>query len=496
MTDDDELKRRNEQLAKELLETLKTPGMNPERVAFEAQKEREDKAALEDYYRRTGQTKDATPKARSGTEMLFAASLETCPNCGTTEPAKLDLVGSGTSWSVTGECPRCQKTRSHAWATEGNPLQAKVLPRQLGDERPSQIIRVGRFIDELDRLLPLLRPAPEQLQPIEWRASLSAIERVLTCLYELLKFVPAGMQIIPDTKLTEAERKDRSARGERFQRAWLQGELDRALALRERYTKDASRIWALEAPAAAAPAVGAVDRDSLMRHAAWVRAGRKGPGRLDVTGYSAKGLRYGGVDFTGAHLERVTFDNALLDAAQMIEAELVDVSAREAICTSIKLQGARITGGTFYRAQLALAVLDDAVIDETSFEEANLDRSTWAGAATTAASFDRVVFGNAWLDGARFRGCTFRKADLRLLTEGIKCTTRGALFEDCDLRFTRWDGRDLDGATFIRCKLAGITGTPASLANVRIEDPDLSPEGDGSDIADADDVLALWQGVS
>src|SRR5512139_1330635 len=273
MTDDDELKKRNEQLAKELLETLKTPGMNPERAAFEVEKEREDKAALEDYYRRTGQAKDATAKARSGAEMLFAASLEPCPYCKTMEPAKLDLVGGGTSWTVTGPCPRCNSIRTYAWQTEGNPLEAKVLLRQLGDERPSAIIRVSQFMAELDRVLPYLRE-PAQLQPIEWRASLSAIERALTCLYELLKFVPQGMQIIPDTKLTEAERQDRTSRKERYQRAWLQAELDRVVALRERYTKDAPRIWQLEAPAQPPASKGALDRESLMAHAAWVRAGR------------------------------------------------------------------------------------------------------------------------------------------------------------------------------------------------------------------------------
>jgi uncharacterized protein YjbI with pentapeptide repeats len=429
------------------------------------------------------------PKARSGTEMLFAASLIPCPACKTMEPAKLDLVGSGTSWSVSGTCPRCNSRRSHAWETEGNPLKATVLPRQLGDKRPSQIIRVGQFMSELDRLLPLLRPTPDQLQPIEWRTSLSAIERALTCLHELKKFVP-----IDSASLTDAERQDRRARPERFEATWLDAELARVLALREQYTNDAPRIWALEAPAEAPPATGAIDRPALTAHAAWVRAGRRGAGRLDVTGYNAKGLRYGGADFTAARLERVIFDGALLDAVQMTDAELVDISAREAICTSIKLGGARITGGTFQRAQLALAVFDAAVIDETSFERANLDRSTWAAATATAASFDSATFGNAWLDAGLFRGCTFRKASFGRLTEGVKCTTRGAVFEDCDLRFTRWDGRNLDGAAFVRCKLAGITGIPASLAHVRIEAPDLSPEGDGSDIADADDVLALWQG--
>ena len=138
-------------------------------------------------------------------------------------------------------------------------------------------------------------------------------------------------------------------------------------------------------------------------------------------------------------------------------------------------------------------MFDKALVDETTFEGANLDRSTWAGASVTAASFDNCVLGNAWLDNGTFRGCTFRKADLRLLTEGIKCTTAGAVFEDCDLRFTRWDGRNLDGATFIRCKLGGMTGTPASFANVRIVDADLSVNGDGSDLGDTDDVLALWR---
>jgi hypothetical protein len=198
---------------------------------------------------------DEKPRARSGTEMLFAASLVPCPACKTMEPAKLDLVGSGTSWSVSGTCPRCNSRRSHAWETEGNPLKAKVLPRQLGDQRPSQIIRVGQFVGELDRLLPQLRPSPEQLQPLEWR-SLAAIERALTCLLELKKFVP-----IHDASLTDAERQDRRARPERFEGTWLDGELARVLALREQYTTDAPRIWALEAPAEPPPASGAVDRD-------------------------------------------------------------------------------------------------------------------------------------------------------------------------------------------------------------------------------------------
>ncbi|HTE56517.1 MAG TPA: pentapeptide repeat-containing protein [Kofleriaceae bacterium] len=492
MPDDDDLKRRNQQLAKDLLESLQEPGTSPERAAYEAEKDAADGAALEAYYRRTGQVKDPVAKARSATEMLFAASLLPCPHCETTEAPKLDLVGSGTSWSVTGTCPRCTSRRSHAWTTEGNPLQAKVGVRQLGDERPSAIIRVGQFVSELDRVRPQLPPSPENLQPIEWRASLAMVERALTVLHELLKFVPAGATMIPDMKLDEAEREDRASRSERYQRAWLEGERGRVLALREEYTQDAPRIWALEKPAEPPPSRGALDRPSLTAHAAWVRAGQRGEGRLDVVGFDAKGSRLGGVELSGARLERVVLDHAVIDAVQLHDAELVDVSVRGAVATSLKVKHAHVIRGSFAQAQLAIAAFDGAVIDGTSFEGANLERSTWANANVTAASFDNANLGNAWLDAGRFRGCTFRKADFRLITQGIRCTTRGSVFEDCDLRFTRWDGRDLSGATFVRCKLAGISGIPAALANVRIEDPDLSADGNGSDIGGADDVLALW----
>lgn len=494
MTDDaDDLKRKNEQLAKDLLESLQKPGVSPEQAAYETEKEATDKAALEDYYRRTGQVKDTKAKARSGTEMLFAASLLPCPHCKSMDAPKMDLVGSGTSWSVQGTCQRCGNVRAHAWPTEGNPLEATVLPRQLGDERPSAIIRVGQFVVELDRLLPQLR-SPAALQPIEWRASLAAIERVLIVLNELLKFVPANAKMIPDTKLDAAERTDRESRSERYQRGWLESERDRVTALRAAYTSDAPRIWALEKPGEQEPAKGALERASMTAHEAWVRGGQRGAGRLDVVGFDGTGLKFGGAELSGARLVRVTLDRATIDSVRFVDAELVDLSARGAIATSIKLEGARITRGTLSGAQLALATLDGAVIDETAFDGANLERSTWTGAVVAAAQFDDASLGNAWLDGGRFAGCTFRKADFRRITQGIKCTTRGAVFEDCDLRFTRWDGRDLSGAAFIRCKLAGIAGIPAAIADVRIEAADLSADGDGSDIGDAEDVLAIWAG--
>lgn len=491
MTGSDDFKRRNEQLAKGLLEGVRKPDSAAD---GDVRKEQEDKASLEDYYRHTGQARDTRPRARTTTEMQFAASLQPCAHCGSREPAKLDLYGGGESWTLAGPCPRCKQKRSYTWHTEGNPLHGAYPPRQLGDARPSQLIRAGQFMAELDRLRALIREEPEQLGHVDWRVSEKAIHRALTCLYELLKFVPAGMKLIPDTRLDEDERRDRAARRERYTQAWLQGELERLHALLTRYIADAPRIWALEErDNPVLPVRGAIDRASLRAHEAWVRGGRRGEGRLDVAGYNARGLGLGGVQFTGARLERVDFDRANLGGAHMQECELRDVSACEANAGSLQLGNATLIGGTFERSVLALATFNGAKIDGTSFVESNLERSQWTAATVTAADFERATLSNARMEGVRFRGCSFKQADFRPAAD-IKETTSGASFEDCDLRGTKWEGRDLSNASFIRCKLAGASGRPAAAVNVSIQEPDLSIDGDGSNIGTAEDVLALWFG--
>lgn len=491
--DPDDFKRQAEELAKKLLEGMRRPGEDPERAAYEARKELEDRAALEDYYRRTGQGKDKSARARTTAEMLFAASLEPCPHCGTREPALLQINGGGDRWTLSGPCTRCKQRRAFTWVTEGNP-QVEPPPRQLGDARPSQIIRVGQLMAELDRVLPLVRERPETLDRAAWYAGASALDRAITCLNELRKFVPAGMKMIPDTKLTEDERKDRTARRERYGVAWLQGELDRLVAVLHRYTADAPRIEALDAQGTFAPPHGTIDRDALHAHEAWVAAGGEGPGRLEVVGFDGRGLVLAGVQLAGARLERVQLDRANLEGAQLQNGELREASVREANATSLLLTGATIAGGSFEKSALVGASFERATVDGTSFRDANLDRSKWAGASVSAASFALAMFGNARLDGAHFRGCSFVQADFRPLSDLHAAPTAGAVFEDCDLRGTSWAGRDVSNATFVRCKLAGASGKPAAMTNVTITDPDLSPEGDGSDIADAADVLDLWLG--
>jgi hypothetical protein len=153
--------RADKELAQGLVDTLRAPDPKraAERATFEAEKEREDKAALEAFYRATGQV-----------------------------PANDDPA---------------------------------------------------RWIAEIDRLLPLVQPEPPPLASGEWKASREANERLIACLNELLKFIPAGHSEIPAHVLTADGQRDRVSRPERYQRAWIEAQRDHCLGFRARANSSA-----------------------------------------------------------------------------------------------------------------------------------------------------------------------------------------------------------------------------------------------------------------
>ena len=75
---------------------------------------------------------------------------------------------------MVGTCPGCGAARQTAFRTEGDPLKATVLLRQLGDARPSAILTVALLAAELDRCVGRCATPPEDLAPAAWRASLAA----------------------------------------------------------------------------------------------------------------------------------------------------------------------------------------------------------------------------------------------------------------------------------------------------------------------------------
>jgi uncharacterized protein YjbI with pentapeptide repeats len=66
----------------------------------------------------------------------------------------------------------------------------------------------------------------------------------------------------------------------------------------------------------------------------------------------------------------------------------------------------------------------------------------------------------------------------------------GAVFECCDLRGVIFTAAELTGATFRACKVAGARGKPSATDGWTVIDADFSDTGDGSDLGDAEDLLA------
>lgn len=440
---------------------------------------------------------DEMARARSIHEMHFAASLEPCPTCGARiDPQQLSLAGDGDAWALSGDCPRCRTPRGFSFRTHGDPLTAPSARDEVGGPKPSEIIKPSRWLAEIDRLLIIVRPDPTQLGIAPWQANRDDNKRLLICLNELLKFIPDGAAEIPLDALDPDERADWTARPEHYQRAWLSEQREGALALRARNVADLPRIEKLEhggerTKAAAAPTVE-LDRDTLRAHENWVRAGQKGKGRLVAVGADEIGARIGAAELTGASLEDVNLTEADLAFVTLDGAKLKNVQLARANLGSASFRGAIIDAGSLANATLDLAKFDDATIEGTAFTEASLDRSQWLLAKVSKADFAEATFGNATLDGAVFVRCDFRGASFGPLAPRPDPTTRGTRFEECDLRGTSWSGRDLSGAVFIRCKLDGIEGPPSAADDIVIEEPDLSHDGDGSDIATVDDVLMMW----
>jgi uncharacterized protein YjbI with pentapeptide repeats len=434
------------------------------------------------------------PRAHTTAEIRFFISLHSCPGCGArVDPSGLTFYGQDTACAFTGYCRRCRAPLAFRFRTYGDPVRAPCRPGELGDDQPSEIIRPGDFVAEIDRLSPLVQPDPTRLALEEWRASRDANSRLLTCLAEIGKFIPPGADAIPDERLSLDELATQARRPEVFRHAWLDEQRARHLTIRERVIADIPRIDALET--AARPyqrEVGTFDRDALRAHEAWIRRGRTGRGRLVLVGVDAAGEDVGAAELTGARLSWVDFTGIDLSYATIDDAELREVNLTGANLTSTSFRGATIRGGSFVDAHLALAKFERAAVAGARFGGSDLDRSQWQGAQVRETDFDGAHLGNAQLDGAVFTTCSFRSADFAPTTPAPPATTRDTRFVNCDLRGTRWQDRDLAGAVFVHCKLAQISGRPKSLDGIVIEAPDLSSGGDGSDIGEPADILIVW----
>jgi uncharacterized protein YjbI with pentapeptide repeats len=432
---------------------------------------------------------------RSITELRFAAGLHPCPGCGSRDVSEMNTYLSGGRYFAIVSCPDCRSSRKLSFRMRSNPPAPSLERNDLGGSEPSSVILPVQFAEELDRVGAGVVWEPESLAPAAWRANLDALNRAATCIVELLKFVPGGADSVPDPALNEAGRANAVARPEKYQRAWLDAELDRYRDLFSRHEKDGPRIYALETPRP--KTLGELSSRTLEAHLQWVRRGRKGEGRLDIANVDVTGVKVGAKDMSGALLDGVIFDRADVSFSTFARAVLTGAQMVQTNLQSCSFVGARLMQCNLLGASLALGKLDDAVIEGGRFDRAYLNRCLWRRARVQGASFRDADFANSALDDAVFIDCDMRGANLSLRedSKNVLGTTTRTRFERCDLRDTLWADRDIRGAVFIDCRFHGASGQPARLDDVRIERPDISPDGDGSIIGRESQVLSVWHGL-
>lgn len=192
--------------------------------------------------------------------------------------------------------------------------------------------------------------------------------------------------------------------------------------------------------------------------------------------------------FVDCELVKTRFDSAEFRRA------LFDRCRGRASFTSTDLAGARFLHCDLAGSDMRRARIVDATIEGGDWTTVWLERAKLSGSTVRDVTFRGTHFYDCVLDGTVFERCDFREAFLELRPRSPKAlgSTFRTRFVDCDLRGARIGGRRLLATAFERCKLHGVEGTPVILGPYAVVDPDLSPDGDGSDVRDARAVHELW----
>lgn len=437
---------------------------------------------------------DEPKRVRTVREIDFFISLEDCPHCGQrVDPWPLRYVHQGIGATKYGPCPKCAGALWFAFNTYGDPRQGASDWDTLGTG-PSEIIPPRKFIGEILRVDPRVRPDPSALGLIEWRTSRDHLNRVWTCLRELAKFLPAGADEIPAETSEETTYRDQHR--ERYSRAWIERMTAEYQHISDATIADLPRINALEEWVKVNAPKGSVEyleREALAAHKRWIEAGRRGRGRLILFQARHAGLKVPrGAELSAAKLLECDLTNVYLADAKLTGSEIRATKLDHADLYAANLRTAQLNGSSLTYANLERAELDGATAKDSAFTGAALDQTSWKGAVVIGSNLVDAQFLSATLDGGTFRNCDLRGATLAPHQRDVPPTSKGVRFVNCDLRNTNWKGRDLRGAEFVGCKLAGSSGTPTAVDGIEIQQPDMSDAGDGSNIASVADVLAMW----
>jgi uncharacterized protein YjbI with pentapeptide repeats len=186
----------------------------------------------------------------------------------------------------------------------------------------------------------------------------------------------------------------------------------------------------------------------------------------------------------------LNLDDLPLTGLSVCRSKLVRISARQAALDMILAEAAIISESTFQAANLRLGNFSSVTFEKCDFSKANLDGSKWRRAVVKNCDFREAVLFHADLSGSHFIECDFRDADLQAFPD---TPTAGAMFIHCDFRRSGWHQRNLGDVSFVDCKLYGTFGQVTGLESAVFDRACLSPDGDGKQVVQKQEVIERWR---
>jgi hypothetical protein len=168
------------------------------------------------------------PLARTNEEAHLYMDLHPCA-CGESAFERSNAVHATDDGLVSvyrGTCARCGAAREVRFRLPEQ-VQFPTTPMRFGGEQPSELLDPGEWIAVADKLASVAPPGPALVDLEPRRRAARAVERAAAAIDEVLKFVPAGADAVPeDAFRSEVGRAVYAAEPGRFRRARLEAVRD------------------------------------------------------------------------------------------------------------------------------------------------------------------------------------------------------------------------------------------------------------------------------
>ncbi len=223
---------------------------------------------------------------------------------------------------------------------------------------------------------------------------------------------------------------------------------------------------------------------AVAQHKAWLVAQSATSQRLVVSNKQYEGTDYQTWELNGVRIEDCQFRKSDFRYAMLQEAEIVRSQFHNTLFLGSRMQRSSWVDLYVEDCNFNLARLNSVTAQGCKFADTQFFRAQWLDAKVSKMDFIRCSLHDSTWNNAIVANSDFRGTHLGA-TKGFSelATTAGATFVDCDLRNTTWRGRDLAGATFIRCKfmksddeIYSAVGAPRDTNGLTIKDCDVSKE--------------------